>query len=145
MTSNTAFFIGVGANPGATNIDEEVRRLHLKIKNGAEYIMTQPVYEPHLLKRFLEKVEGMRIPILVGILPLSSYRNAEFLHNEVPGMEVPESIRAKLKEAKTIKEEKKIGIDIAQKAFRECRDLVQGVYIMPPFNNVAAAIKIIQG
>lgn len=93
----TSFFLGVGANPGAINYDEEIERLRLKIEAGAEYILTQPIFELKLFEKFLKDMEEYKIPIFAGILPLASFRNAEFLHNEVPGMSIPQAIRNRLK------------------------------------------------
>ena len=86
------FYIGVGANPAAADLDTEMRKFDKKIQAGAHYCLTQPVYEPHLLETFLASVREHPVPVLVGVLPLVSSRNAEFLHNEVPGMTVPQSV-----------------------------------------------------
>src|SRR4029079_19472133 len=85
--------IGCGAAPSKPDLEKEVRRLEEKVKAGAEYIMTQPVYDPRTVERFLSLVKHLERPVLVGILPLYSHKNAEFLHNEVPGMVIPEDIR----------------------------------------------------
>ena len=95
----TRFLVGVGANPGALNLEQEVDRFKQKVDAGAEYAMTQPVYTFALLERFLEKTASHRIPTLVGILPLASARNADFLHNEVPGMAIPDPILKRMHEA----------------------------------------------
>ena len=92
----TALLIGVGANPAAVNLDEEVRRFEFKVGAGAEFCMTQPVYDVRLLETFLQRIAHVRIPVLAGILPLASFRNAEFLHEEVPGMSVPAEVRAQM-------------------------------------------------
>ncbi|MCI0526342.1 MAG: bifunctional homocysteine S-methyltransferase/methylenetetrahydrofolate reductase, partial [Nitrospira sp.] len=93
----TSFHVGVGANPGAINIDEEIHRFELKVESGAEYVLTQPVYDVRLLENFLKRTSHVKIPMLVGILPLRSYKNAEFLHNEVPGMQIPNAIRERMR------------------------------------------------
>jgi methionine synthase I (cobalamin-dependent)/5,10-methylenetetrahydrofolate reductase len=140
----TAFYIGVGANPGAIDLDEEVRRFERKVEGGAEYFLTQPVYDVALLERFLKRVEGCRIPMFVGILPLSSFRNAEFLHNEVPGMQIPEAIRERMRKAESGEKAREEGIAIAQEALREVRAMAQGVYIMPPFGRAESALRVIE-
>jgi methionine synthase I (cobalamin-dependent)/5,10-methylenetetrahydrofolate reductase len=140
----TAFYIGVGANPGAIDLEEEVRRFERKVESGAEYFLTQPVYDVRLLERFLNRIEGCRIPMLVGILPLSSYRNAEFLHNEVPGMQVPEAIRERMRRAESGEKAREEGIAIAQEALREVRAMAQGVYIMPPFGRAEIALRVLE-
>ncbi len=128
------FHIGVGVNPGASDFEAEMDKFERKVKAGAEFCLTQPVYESHLLDRFLTACKGFRIPVLVGILPLVSYRNAEFLHNEVPGMSVPKSVRLRLEGASGKEEARQVGVDIARDALRQARDLVEGVYLIPPFN-----------
>ncbi|MFN8178256.1 MAG: bifunctional homocysteine S-methyltransferase/methylenetetrahydrofolate reductase [bacterium] len=140
----TALHLGVGANPSAVNLDEEIRRFEYKVEAGAEFVMTQPVYDVRVLEIFVRRTEHCRIPLLVGILPLRSYRNAEFLSNEVPGMEVPERILERLAKTESAEHAKAIGIEIAQEALLQCLPLVQGVYVMPPFGNVAAAIQVIE-
>lgn len=140
----TSLHLGVGANPAAVNLDEEIRRFEYKVEAGAEYVMTQPVYDVGVLERFIRRTEHCRIPLLVGILPLRSYRNAEFLTNEVPGMEVPESILERLAKAESSDRVRGVGIEIAQEALLECLPMVQGVYVMPPFGNVAAAIEVLE-
>jgi homocysteine S-methyltransferase len=142
-----ALHIGVGANPGATDFDAEIDKFERKVEAGAEFCLTQPVYEPRYLERFLDaiKINGARIPVLVGILPLSSYRNAEFLHNEVPGMTVPADVRELLKKAPTKERAQQVGIDIARDALRAARGLVEGAYLMPPFHRFELAVRVIEG
>ncbi len=106
--------------------------------------MTQPVYEARYLERFLEAIESCRIPVLVGILPLVSSRNAEFLHNEVPGMAVPQEIRDRLRSASTKETAQQAGVDIARDALRAARDLADGAYVLPPFNRFELAVKVIE-
>jgi methionine synthase / methylenetetrahydrofolate reductase (NADH) len=139
------FHIGVGANPGATDFDAEMRKFERKVAAGAEFCLTQPVYDTKILERFLAAIEGTRIPVLVGVLPLVSYRNAEFLHNEVPGMTVPASVRETLKNAATKEQAVQAGIDIARDSLRAARDLVEGAYLMPPFNRFELALRVIEG
>jgi homocysteine S-methyltransferase len=137
--------VGVGANPGASDFDAETRKFERKVEAGAEFCLTQPVYEPKYLERFLSAVKGSRIPVLVGILPLTSYRNAEFLHNEVPGMAVPAEVRELLKNAPSKERAQRVGIDIARDALRAARDLSEGAYLMPPFNKFELAVSVIEG
>ncbi|HOE62961.1 MAG TPA: bifunctional homocysteine S-methyltransferase/methylenetetrahydrofolate reductase [Candidatus Sumerlaeota bacterium] len=144
IKGQTSLFIGVGANPGALDIDEEVRRFEKKVENGARYALTQPVYEVRLLENFLKRIEPFRIPLLVGILPLSSYRNAEFLHNEVPGMQIPEAIRERMRRADTKEAARMEGINIARESLREAKPMVDGVYIMPPFGRIDAALQTLE-
>lgn len=143
IKGQTCFFLGVGANPGAMDLDEEVRRFEKKVEAGAKYVFTQPVYEVGLLKNFLKRIEPFRIPVLVGILPLSSSRNAEFLHNEVPGMQIPDQIRERMRRTTTREEGREEGVKIAREALSETRDMVDGVYVMPPFGRVDAALRVV--
>jgi homocysteine S-methyltransferase len=140
----TKFLIGVGANPGATDLEREVRRFRYKVEAGANFCMTQPVYEPELLERFLQQIGDCRIPVLVGILPLASSRNAEFLHNEVPGMQIPAPIRDRMRQASSAEAARAEGIAIAQESLLACRHLVDGVYIMPPFGRIESALKVLE-
>jgi homocysteine S-methyltransferase len=140
----TALHLGVGANPSSVNLDEEIRRFEYKVEAGAEYVMTQPVYDVRVLETFVRRTEHCRIPILVGILPLRSYRNAEFLTNEVPGMEVPEAILDRLARAESADDARSVGIEIAREALLECMPMVQGVYVMPPFGNVGSALEVLE-
>jgi homocysteine S-methyltransferase len=140
----TDLLIGVGANPAALNFAEELRRFELKVEAGAEFCMTQPVYDVNLLLRFLEATKHCRIPVLVGILPLASHRNAEFLHEEVPGMTVPLEIRERMRLAGTGEAARREGVAIAIEALAACRSLVQGTYLMPPLGRIRSAIEIIE-
>jgi homocysteine S-methyltransferase len=139
----TKLHLGVGANPAAINLDEEIRRFEYKVEAGAEYVMTQPVYDAGVFEQFVRRTEHCRIPILVGILPLRSFRNAEFLSNEVPGMHVPDSTLKRMADAESPDEAKAEGILIAQEALLESLPLSQGVYVMPPFGNVRAALEVL--
>ena len=140
----TKFLIGVGANPGAPDLEREVRRFRYKVEAGANFCMTQPVYQAELLERFLEQIADCRVPVLVGILPLASYRNAEFLHNEVPGMQIPEAIRERMRKAGSGDAAREEGIKIAQEALLAARPLCQGVYVMPPFGRVEGALRVLE-
>jgi len=141
----TRFLIAVGANPGALKFDEEIRRLEAKIENGAEMVLTQPIFDLDRFTMFLERIAPFRTPVLMGILPLASYRNAEFLHNEVPGMKVPAPVRERLKNARSKEEAQQIGIEIARESLDAFKSKVEGIYIMPPFGRYRTAIEIIQG
>jgi len=143
ISSPTGLFLGAGFNPAAIDMELEIDRLHQKIDAGAEYILTQPVFDQERLVNALENSGKTSVPILVGILPLGSYRNAEFYHNEVPGMNVPDVIRDRMKAASEIgKEEAQAeGIKIAKEALLSVREYVQGAYIMPPFGRVEMAVE----
>jgi 5,10-methylenetetrahydrofolate reductase len=136
--------IGCGADPSKPDTEKEVQRLEEKVAAGAEYVMTQPVYDPQTLERFLGMISHLDVPLLVGILPLYSHRNAEFLHNEVPGMSIPDDIRERMRKAGSGEKAQAEGIAIAQEATLAARDRAQGVYIMPPFNKVELAVRVIE-
>jgi homocysteine S-methyltransferase len=145
LTQQTGFHIGVCANPGAVNLDYEVSRFEWKVDAGAEFAVTQPVFDIRLLENFLERVEGVRIPILAGIWPLSSLRNAQFMHNEVPGAQVPPEIMTRMKKAqdKGPDNAREEGVDIAREVFFQIRDMVEGVQISPPLGKFDLAMKVL--
>ena len=139
------FHIGVGANPAAADLEGEMGKFEKKVQAGAQYCLTQPVYETRLLERFVKDVRGYGIPVLAGVLPLVSSRNAEFLHNEVPGMSVPQSVRERLAAAPTRQRAREVGVSVARDMVAAARDLVAGVYVMPPFNRFDLAIRSVTG
>jgi len=145
LGANTAFLCATGAEPAAKDYDRELRRLRAKVDAGAELVMTQPVYDIDILDRFLSDAKPMGVPILVGLLPLASYKNAEFLHNEVPGMSVPEPIRERMRKAGIGDAARTLGIDIAREMLSAVKDRVDGAYIMPPFGRYELAIDVIKG
>lgn len=142
----TAFCIGVGVNPGAINLDEEIKRFEWKVEAGAQYAITQPVFDTGQLRDFLKRIEHVRIPIIAGIWPLVSYRNAEFLHNEVPGVRVTPSIMDRMRAASNISKEagREEGLKIARESLLEVRDEIQGVQVSAPFGNVKYALEVFQ-
>jgi len=141
----TGFFIGVGVNPGATDLEREIRRFEWKIEAGAEYAVTQPVFDIDVLDRFLDRVAGHRIPIIAGIWPLASYRNAEFMNNEVPGVVVPQPILERMKKADTKPAARAEGIAIAREMLEGVKARVGGAQISAPFGRYETAIEVIEG
>lgn len=145
LNGKTDLLLGTGCNPGAKDIDVEVARYARKIEAGAEYVFSQPVYDPELLHRFLEKIKGLPpIPFFVGILPLASLSNAEFLHSEVPGMQVPDDTMARLRRAQSKEDQRREGIRIAQESLKAASQMpqIKGAYIFPPFNRVEAVLEV---
>ncbi len=142
-----ALHVGVGVNPGAVDLDREVERFRRKVEAGAEFAMSQPVFDPGLLERFTAALGRPPIPILVGILPLYSYRNAEFLHNEVPGMQIPAEVRERMRGAATAEAGRAEGVAIAREALDGVRGMpgVAGVYVMPPFGRYHLALDVLAG
>lgn len=142
----TAFSIGVGINPGAVNLDEEIKRFEWKVGAGAEYAITQPVFDTDQLRSFLNKIEHVNIPIIAGIWPLVSFRNAEFLHNEVPGVNVTPEILERMRIASEIgkEEARKEGIAIARESLLDVMDVIAGVQVSAPFGNVNFALQVFE-
>ncbi|MBA2336075.1 MAG: bifunctional homocysteine S-methyltransferase/methylenetetrahydrofolate reductase [Blastocatellia bacterium] len=140
----TAFSIGVGVNPGAVNLEEEIRRFEWKVEAGAEYAITQPVFDTEQLRSFLDKISHVKIPIVAGIWPLVSFRNAEFLHNEVPGVNVTPEILETMRIAsdKSKEDAREAGIAIARESLNEVRDVIAGVQVSAPFGNVKYALQV---
>jgi homocysteine S-methyltransferase len=141
----TSFLLATGAEPGALNYPRELARLREKKAGGAELVMTQPVYDPAVLTRFLDDIRPLGLPVMVGILPLASYRNAEFLHNEVPGMRVPEAVRERMRKAGTGAAARKEGVAIAREMLGAVRDQVAGAYVMPPLEKYELALEVVDG
>ncbi|MFQ6083297.1 MAG: bifunctional homocysteine S-methyltransferase/methylenetetrahydrofolate reductase [Candidatus Aminicenantia bacterium] len=146
LNKPTGFHIGVGANPGAINLDYEIRRFEYKVEAGAEFAITQPVFDIKLLENFLKRISHCRIPILAGIWPLASLRNAEFMNNEVPGAQVPPEIMDRMRKAteKGAEYAYQEGIAIAQEILLKIKDLVQGIQISPPFGRVEVVTQFIE-
>ena len=145
LGSATKFLCATGAEPAARDYDRELRRLEQKREAGAEMVMTQPVYDPRVLDRFLTDIEPLGMPVLVGILPLASDRNAEFLHNEVPGMAIPEDVRDRMRAAGGGSSGRAEGVKIAREMLTAVRHRVHGAYIMPPFGRYELALRVIEG
>ncbi|MGC2656480.1 MAG: bifunctional homocysteine S-methyltransferase/methylenetetrahydrofolate reductase [Bryobacteraceae bacterium] len=139
--SQTALLIGVGANPGALNMEEELRRFAWKVEAGAEYVVTQPVFDLKLLERFLKKTEQYRLPMIAGIWPLTSYRNAEFMVNELR-VPVPENYMDRMRRAENAEFARQEGIRIAQEMVSRVHSLVQGVQLSAPFGRYEMAIQV---
>ena len=141
----TSILIGVGANPCAVNLDKEIKHFYNKIDAGAEYVMTQPVFDADTLLRFMETTQKYKeIPIVAGIWPLVSLKNALFLKNEVPGVEVPDRIIDRMSQAKTKDDGLKIGIEIAHEIKDKIDSYVQGYQISAPFGKVELALNVVK-
>jgi homocysteine S-methyltransferase len=142
----TSFTIGVGVNPGAVDLEYELSRFYWKVDAGAEYAITQPVFDPDQLLRFLDILDerSLRIPIVAGIWPLVSARNAEFMANEVPGVVVPPSVIERMNKANASGKEAALeeGIAIAREMLDRVRPFVQGIQVSAPFGKVPFALKV---
>ncbi|MFH1009984.1 MAG: bifunctional homocysteine S-methyltransferase/methylenetetrahydrofolate reductase [bacterium] len=143
LAEPTSFFFGVAVNPTALDMKEEWTRLEKKVEAGACFAFTQPLFDARTLEAFLQQAEPLRLPIFAGILPLRSARHAEFLHNEIPDITIPESVRQRMHDAGERGAE--VGIEIAREFLKIARPMVQGVYLMPPFNKFEMAVKVIEG
>jgi methionine synthase / methylenetetrahydrofolate reductase(NADPH) len=141
--AGTAFVIGVGANPGVPNLDEEVRRFEYKVEAGAEYAVTQPVFDLALLQNFLRRIEYCRIPVIAGIWPLVSVRNAEFMKNELR-VSVPDSIVDRMAAAKSPEAAREEGVAIAREMLIAVRGLVQGAQVSAPLGKYASAVDVLE-
>jgi homocysteine S-methyltransferase len=140
----TRFVIGVGVNPAPIDLEHELRRFAWKVEAGAEFAVTQPVFDASQLENFLRRTDGARVPIVAGIWPLVSVRNAEFLANEVPGVSVPEAVITRMRRAGEKSKEHAVaeGIAIAREMLERVRGGVQGVQVSAPFGKVELALEV---
>jgi methionine synthase / methylenetetrahydrofolate reductase(NADPH) len=145
LGGQTSFVLGVGVNPTSTDLDRELRRFQWKVEAGAEYAMTQPVFDLDQLDRFLKRVEPFGIPIIAGLWPLVSLRNAEFLANEVPGVTVPQEILDRMRSASARGKEEGLaeGIQIAREMLAAVRSRVRGVQVAAPMGRADVAVRVI--
>jgi methionine synthase / methylenetetrahydrofolate reductase (NADH) len=141
MGSQTALLIGVGANPGALNMEEEIRRFEWKVEAGAEYVVTQPVFDLDLLEKFLKRIEHVKIPVICGIWPLTSYRNAEFMVNELR-VPVPEEFMERMRRVDNAERAREEGVAIAREMVTRVRGMVQGVQLSAPFGRYQMALDV---
>jgi homocysteine S-methyltransferase len=140
----TRFAIGVGVNPAAIDLKHEIKRFEWKVDAGAEFAITQPVFDVEQLEKFLGMIEHVRIPVIAGIWPLVSLRNAEFLANEVPGVTVPPATIERMRKASAESKEKGVaeGIAIAREMLARVRPIVQGAQVSAPFGKVELALDV---
>jgi methionine synthase / methylenetetrahydrofolate reductase(NADPH) len=139
----TGFVIGVGANPGLTDLDEEIRRFEFKVEAGAEYVVTQPVFDLRLLEVFLRRIEHCKIPLIAGIWPLVSVRNAEFMKNELR-VSVPDSILERMARAQNPEAARAEGVAIAREMLMACRQMTQGAQISAPMGRYSSAVDVLE-
>lgn len=139
----TGFVIGVGANPGLTDLDEEIRRFEFKVEAGAEYVVTQPVFDLRLLEVFLRRIEHCKIPLVAGIWPLVSVRNAEFMKNELR-VSVPDSILERMARAQSPEAARAEGVAIAREMLIACRQMTQGAQISAPMGRYTSAVDVLE-
>src|SRR5436305_903462 len=137
----TSFFLGVAVNPSADDLETEVERFRAKIDAGADFAMTQALFDLDYLDRFEELLGGWPIPVLVGIFMVRSYELALRLHNEVPGIVVPEPVQTRLRDAGANGAAE--GLSLARDLYAEAREKAQGVYVIPPFKQPEAALELL--
>lgn len=145
LNAPTKFLIGVGVDPGALDLSLEIERLHAKVDAGAEFAITQPVFDPEILLDFLPKIADLKLPVIAGVWPLVSLRNAEFMNNEVPGASVPDRYMERMRKAQGVSKEaaREEGIQIAREAIQQCLPQVQGFQVSAPFGNVNYAMQVL--
>jgi methionine synthase / methylenetetrahydrofolate reductase(NADPH) len=138
----TSFAMGCGVNPTAEDLDAELAHFRRKLDAGAGFVMTQPIYELAAWERFLDRLgDRPDVPILVGILPLQSFRHAEFLHNEVPGIQVPDWVRDRMRDAGNAGQH--VGVELARELLDRCRSSAAGVYLMPSFGRYENCLEVL--
>jgi methionine synthase / methylenetetrahydrofolate reductase(NADPH) len=141
--TGTGFVIGVGANPGLTDLDEEVRRFEYKVEAGAEYAVTQPVFDLRLLENFVRRIEHCRIPVVAGIWPLVSVRNAEFMKNELR-VSVPDAVLERMARAQTPEAARAEGVALAREMLLAVRQIVQGAQVSAPQGRYSSAVDVLE-
>jgi homocysteine S-methyltransferase len=139
----TEFTLAVGANPGAANLDEEIRRFEYKVEAGAEFAVTQPVFDLNLLEQFLRRIEHCRVPVIAGIWPLSSARNAEFMRDELR-ISIPDKIYNRMLRANSTEAARSEGVAIAREMLAAVRPMVQGTQLSAPFGRYSAAADVLE-
>lgn len=140
----TGYLVGVGLNPTAIDLDLEIRRFEWKVKAGAEFAITQPVFDVSKLLDFLIRIKHTRIPIIAGIWPLVSLRNAEFMNNEVPGVSVPGEVIERMRAAKSKEDALNVGITLAKEMVLRIKDYVEGIQVSAPMGKVQHALEVLE-
>jgi homocysteine S-methyltransferase len=141
----TGFVIGVGANPDAINNDQELNRFSYKVQAGAEFALTQPIFDVAVLERFLRRIENSSIPVIAAILPLPNFKTAEFLNYEIPGCSIPDTILERMRQAQSKGPDHAFneGILIAQEILERIQAMVQGVQIRGPFAHYETPVQVL--
>lgn len=134
--------LGAGANPASPVVSREIDRAYKKAEAGAEFFITQPVFDADLLIEFLRKIEGTKLPVIAGVWPLASHRNALFLHNEVPGVVIPNDVMERMRRQETKEGARDEGIRIAREIVERIRGAVRGVQVSPPFGRAQTALEV---
>ncbi|MBN1524037.1 MAG: bifunctional homocysteine S-methyltransferase/methylenetetrahydrofolate reductase [Spirochaetales bacterium] len=143
LPSTTSFVKGVGANPVATAIDKEIERTFLKAGAGADFIITQPVFDIDAFLSFIKAIEKLKLPVIAGVWPLASFRNAVFLQNEVPGVVIPDSLMRRMEKTSDKEAARREGVLIAREMIAEMKSVIAGVQVSPPFGRVQTALAVV--
>lgn len=143
LKGETRFLIGCAFNPNAVNFDSQVRKLESKLAAGAQYVMTQPVFDAALARRTAQHLKPLGVPVFIGVMPLLSSRNAEFLHNEVPGIKIDDSVREKLRHAADDAAATRIGLEVAREVRDVAYEAFNGVYLITPFLRYDVSVELL--
>ncbi|PYQ75879.1 MAG: bifunctional homocysteine S-methyltransferase/methylenetetrahydrofolate reductase, partial [Acidobacteria bacterium] len=141
----TAFHIGVSINPAATNLDQELRRFEYKVDAGAEFIVTRPVFDVRAFEQLLRRLEPAGLPVIAGLFPFESARNAEFMANEVPGVRVPDALLERMRKSDGRSGGAAEGVAIAREIASELRSAVQGFQVSTQSGDVESALSVLDG
>jgi methionine synthase I (cobalamin-dependent)/5,10-methylenetetrahydrofolate reductase len=139
----TGFHVGVTVNPGAEDLDREIRRLDYKLEAGAEFIVTRPVFDPRTFDRVAEHLAQSGLPVLLGVRPLENVLDAEWMANEMPGAPVPESVLARMRKAATPEAAANEGIAVARDVYQALRERVQGLFVTAPAGRIDLALQVL--
>ncbi|MBF8300388.1 MAG: Methionine synthase (cobalamin-dependent), methyltransferase, partial [Acidobacteria bacterium] len=140
-----SFHIGVQVNPGAEDLEGEIRRFEYKVEAGAEFVVTTPVFDLGTFGRFFRRIESARLPLILGLWPFDSVLNAEFMANEVPGVSVPDPVIERMRRADNPEAAAAEGVAIAREVGRALREAVQGVHVATPSGRIESAVEVLAG
>jgi homocysteine S-methyltransferase len=143
--SPTSFHIGVQVNPGAEDLEGEIRRFEYKVEAGAEFAVTTPVFDLGTFERFFKRIESARLPLILGLWPFESVLNAEFMANEVPGVRVPDAVLARMRRLENPEAAVAEGVAIAREVGCQLKSTVQGVHVAAPSGRVESALEVLAG
>jgi 5,10-methylenetetrahydrofolate reductase len=143
LQGQTKFIIGCAFNPNALNLDSQVKKLESKLVAGAQYVMTQPVFDVELARKTVARLKPLGIPVFLGVMPLLSSRNAEFLHNEVPGIKIAEPLRERLRHADD-QTATRIGLEVAREVRDVALEAFRGVYLITPFLRYEVSVDLLK-
>ena len=143
LNGQTKFIIGCAFNPNALNFDSQVKKLESKLAAGAQYVMTQPVFDLELARKTVERLKPLGVPVFLGVMPLLSSRNAEFLHNEVPGIKIAEPLRDRLRACSDDKAATQIGLEVAREVRDVAMEAFNGVYLITPFLRYEVSVDLL--